>query len=76
MISIPNQLVGASIGQDVTLECNSEAYPKSINYWSRDTGEIIVSGNLPFCFAIAPKCFTISFACIQRQKIWLEGQKV
>lgn len=33
MISVQNQLVGASIGQQVTLDCHSEAYPKSINYW-------------------------------------------
>lgn len=36
MISIPNQLVGCSVGQKVTLECNSEAYPKSINYWMKN----------------------------------------
>lgn len=45
MIWIPNQLVGAFEGQDVALECHSEAFPKSINYWTRDTGEIIVSGD-------------------------------
>lgn len=33
MISVQNQLVGASLGQAVTLDCHSEAYPKSINYW-------------------------------------------
>lgn len=33
MISVQNQLVGASIGQTVMLDCHSEAYPKSINYW-------------------------------------------
>lgn len=36
MISIPNQLVGSSVGQRVTLECNSEAYPRSINYWMKN----------------------------------------
>lgn len=34
MISVQNQLVGASVGSDVTLDCHSEAYPKSINYWT------------------------------------------
>ncbi|KAJ8927202.1 hypothetical protein NQ314_020480 [Rhamnusium bicolor] len=38
VIHVPNQLVGAPLGTDVTLECNVEAYPKSINYWVRDTG--------------------------------------
>ncbi|CAH1174223.1 unnamed protein product [Phaedon cochleariae] len=43
VIHVPNQLVGAPLGTDVTLECNVEAYPKSINYWVRDTGEMVIS---------------------------------
>ncbi|XP_060524472.1 neurotrimin-like isoform X2 [Cylas formicarius] len=41
MIWIQNQLVGAYEGQQITLECHSEAFPKSINYWTRETGEIL-----------------------------------
>ncbi|XP_032679470.1 lachesin-like [Odontomachus brunneus] len=41
MISIQNQLVGAQEGQQMTLECYSEAYPKSINYWTRE--DVIIS---------------------------------
>ncbi|XP_016840239.1 neurotrimin isoform X2 [Nasonia vitripennis] len=44
MIWIPNQLVGAGEGQQITLECISEAYPKSINYWTRDLDEIVPQG--------------------------------
>ncbi|XP_054268136.1 lachesin-like [Macrosteles quadrilineatus] len=44
MISVPNQLVGAREGQQLTLECHSEAYPKSINYWTRDKGQMIFHG--------------------------------
>ncbi|XP_068081848.1 lachesin [Anabrus simplex] len=44
MIWIQNQLVGAHEGQQMTLECHSEAYPKSINYWTREHGEIIAQG--------------------------------
>ena len=44
MLSIPNQLEGAYIGQDVTLECHTEAYPDSINYWTTEHGDMIVSG--------------------------------
>ncbi|KAJ9579031.1 hypothetical protein L9F63_024862, partial [Diploptera punctata] len=44
MIWIQNQLVGAHEGQQMTLECHSEAYPKSINYWTRERGEIIAQG--------------------------------
>lgn len=46
MLMIQNQLVGAPIGQNITLECISEAFPKSINYWMRSSrnDSIIVSG--------------------------------
>lgn len=44
MIWIQNQLVGAQEGQSVTLECMSEAYPKSIDYWTKDKGTIISNG--------------------------------
>ncbi|XP_048517098.1 lachesin [Dendroctonus ponderosae] len=43
VIHVPNQLVGAPLGTDVLLECFVEAFPKSINYWVRNTGEMIVS---------------------------------
>jgi hypothetical protein len=39
VIQVPNQLVGAPLGTDVTLECYVEASPKSINYWVRHTGK-------------------------------------
>lgn len=45
MMWIPNQLVGAVEGLPLTLECLSEAYPKSINYWTREKGEIVPQGN-------------------------------
>lgn len=37
----PNQLIGAVEGQQVTLECISEAYPKSINYWMFSENKIV-----------------------------------
>ncbi|KAM7351056.1 dpr-interacting protein kappa [Cochliomyia hominivorax] len=43
MLSIPNQLEGAYIGQDVILECHTEAYPASINYWTTERGDMIIS---------------------------------
>ncbi|XP_044749436.1 lachesin-like isoform X2 [Coccinella septempunctata] len=43
VIHVPNQLVGSPVGTDVSLECHIEAFPKSINYWIRDTGEMVVS---------------------------------
>lgn len=41
IIWIQYQLIGAYDGQQIVLECHSEAYPKSINYWIRDRGEIV-----------------------------------
>jgi neurotrimin len=43
MIWIQNQLVGAQVGQEITLECLSEAFPKSVNYWTRDNDDIIAN---------------------------------
>ncbi|XP_054267287.1 lachesin-like [Macrosteles quadrilineatus] len=45
MLTIPNQLEGAYLGQDVQLECHTEAYPTSINYWTTERGDMIVSGD-------------------------------
>lgn len=46
MITVQNQLIGAVEGKGVTLECESEAYPKSINYWTRERGEIVPPGEI------------------------------
>merc|ERR1712192_126497 len=32
-------------GQDVTLECHSEAFPKSINFWVNNKGAMLVSNS-------------------------------
>ena len=45
MVWIQNQLVGSAIGQKIILECQSEAYPKSINYWMKNE-TIITLGEL------------------------------
>lgn len=57
MIWIQNQLVGAVEGNSLTLECNSEAYPKSINYWTREKGEIVPQGKNLF----------YSYFCMQKK---------
>ncbi|XP_054724354.1 neurotrimin-like, partial [Uloborus diversus] len=43
MIWIPNQLVGAPIGTDVTLDCNLESYPQSVTYWNREGGIMVLT---------------------------------
>ncbi|XP_057323145.1 lachesin-like isoform X2 [Microplitis mediator] len=45
MIQVPNQLVGAPAGTNVTLVCQVEASPKAINYWTRETGEMIITNH-------------------------------
>ncbi|XP_065165559.1 lachesin-like isoform X1 [Atheta coriaria] len=45
LIQVPNQLVGAPISTDVTLQCHVEASPKAINYWTRESGEMIISND-------------------------------
>uniref|UniRef100_A0AAG5D493 Ig-like domain-containing protein n=2 Tax=Anopheles atroparvus TaxID=41427 RepID=A0AAG5D493_ANOAO len=42
--SAPRCTEGAGTGQRMTLECHSEAYPKSINYWTREKGDIVPQG--------------------------------
>ncbi|KAG6450941.1 hypothetical protein O3G_MSEX006828 [Manduca sexta] len=44
VISIKNQLVGAALGTDLVLECEIQAYPKAVSYWSRESGEILPVG--------------------------------
>lgn len=41
MLWIPHQLVGAPQGYNVTLECFTEAHPASLNYWTREDGQMI-----------------------------------
>ncbi|XP_076030858.1 lachesin-like [Oratosquilla oratoria] len=35
IVHVPNQLLGAPKGTDISLECMVEASPKSINYWTQ-----------------------------------------
>nr|XP_040237252.1 lachesin-like isoform X1 [Anopheles coluzzii] len=41
MLWIPHQLVGIPVGYNVTLECNIEAHPTSLNYWTRENDQMI-----------------------------------
>ncbi|XP_050343444.1 lachesin-like isoform X1 [Nymphalis io] len=64
VIVIRNQLVGASLGTDLVLECETEAYPKPVSYWSRDNGEIVPIGG-----GLEPQKFAGSFRSILRLPI-------
>ncbi|XP_042209443.1 protein CEPU-1-like, partial [Homarus americanus] len=39
MLWIPNQLEGARTGDAIVLKCNTEAFPRSINYWTNYKGD-------------------------------------
>ncbi|XP_034244896.1 lachesin [Thrips palmi] len=45
LIQVPNQLVGAPVATDVTIQCIVEACPKAINYWTREKGEMIINND-------------------------------
>ncbi|XP_071540302.1 lachesin-like [Panulirus ornatus] len=45
MTWVPQQLEGAYLGQDLTIECRTEAFPRSINYWTNTRGDMIVAGD-------------------------------
>ena len=40
--------MGAALGTELVLECETEAYPKPVSYWSRDNGEIVPVGKITF----------------------------
>lgn len=42
LVQVPNQLVGAPQKTDITLQCYVEASPKSINYWTRESGNYLI----------------------------------
>ncbi|XP_013190168.1 lachesin [Amyelois transitella] len=50
VITIRNQLVGAALGTDLVLECETEAYPKPVSYWNRENGE-----NVPVGVGVEPQ---------------------
>lgn len=45
MIWTPNQIVGAPIGSDVTLECSLESHPSSTTNWTRNGGQTMITSN-------------------------------
>lgn len=45
MVWIPNQLVGAAVGSDVSLDCNLESFPQSVTYWNRDGGTMVLTND-------------------------------
>ena len=43
MIWVPNQLIGTPLGDEAILICNTEAFPISINYWTKDDDDALMA---------------------------------
>ncbi|XP_046398595.1 lachesin-like [Ischnura elegans] len=66
VIQVPNQLVGAPLATDVTLECYVEASPKSINYWVRETGEMVISSDKYDVQGVSRSMFEVRMVLVVR----------
>lgn len=44
MIWVPNQLVGAPAGTNVTVDCHTEAFPRAISYWVYEGQMVLTTG--------------------------------
>ncbi|XP_049533221.1 lachesin-like isoform X2 [Anopheles darlingi] len=42
MLWTPHQLVGVPVGFNTSIECNIEAHPTSLNYWTRENDQMIL----------------------------------
>lgn len=43
-ITVSDQLHGVGPGANVTVKCKVEAHPSAINYWKKDTKEMLMNG--------------------------------
>ncbi|XP_060537401.1 lachesin isoform X2 [Cylas formicarius] len=77
LIQVPNQLVGAPVNTDVSLQCHVEASPKAINYWIRESGEMIISNGKYFMTEINNSYYSVQMKLVIRriQKSDLGGYK-
>ncbi|XP_068082276.1 lachesin [Anabrus simplex] len=67
LIQVPNQLVGAPTGTDVILQCHVEASPKAINYWTRDTGEMIIANDKYNMTEISSSYYSVQMRLVIRK---------
>ena len=64
MFWIPSQLEGAYVGQDVTIECHSEAFPDSINYWVKKDGVMLLLSKFTLSVLIVYSTILRTSICI------------
>lgn len=60
MIWIPHQLIFASVGDTVSLDCYTEAFPMSINYWTKADSCNILQPNEKFAVSISDNVYQVS----------------
>ncbi|CAG4979148.1 unnamed protein product [Parnassius apollo] len=77
LVQVPNQLVGAPTGTDVTLQCHVEASPKAINYWTRENGEMIITNDKYQMTEISSSSYSVQMRLVIRniQRSDLGGYK-
>lgn len=78
-IKAVNQLVGAPVEREVTLECIVEVYPKPLNGWYRNEGtiELILLLIKPFSIIIIYiKIISIIISILWRQREAAQRQQV
>lgn len=64
MIFVPNQLVGAPIGTDATIDCHTEAYPRAMSYWF--LGEEMILSNEKYTTTIMENSYRAHMRLIVR----------
>ncbi|XP_068917269.1 lachesin-like isoform X6 [Tenebrio molitor] len=67
LIQVPNQLVGAPVNTDVTLQCHVEASPKAINYWTRESGEMIITNDKYYMTEINNSYYSVQMKLVIRR---------
>ncbi|XP_073987964.1 lachesin-like isoform X2 [Rhodnius prolixus] len=45
MVKVPNQLVGAPVGRDVSIQCYVETSPRAMHSWYKETGEKLMGNS-------------------------------
>lgn len=44
-VKVVNQILGALVGNDATLDCQIEASPKPVNIWRNENGDVLISSS-------------------------------
>ncbi|XP_071034576.1 lachesin isoform X2 [Parasteatoda tepidariorum] len=64
MIWIPHQLIFSSFGETVSLDCYTEAFPMSINYWTKADSCNILHPNDKYAVSISDNIYQVSMKLV------------